>query len=259
MAACSAGAKTSQEEEKSDDLPSTLADIKSIKLTYFGLPGRGEGCRLLAFMGGLHDKKDFKWEDERTGGQAWKDVKMASPWTTCPFLTVGYGDKTLRIGQNRAITRYMSRMTGFYPENPSMAAQCDELQCVMEDLLKGVFGKKGKEEREEFWKTGYGKTMMNCLSKAQKENGSEGHMVGKDFTLADVVVFQYLTNFTTGMIDHTTRDLVLKDYPNLEKVLTTMGGHAGVQAFYKAELVKKDCNNYRIVTAERYCGLKQKA
>merc|ERR1711933_445416 len=100
--------------------------LDKCKLTYFGLPGRGEAIRLALFLGNI----DFT--DDRIGFPDWKALKPNTPWGSLPVLTLADGTQ---IAQTRAILRLVGKETALYPtDNHIKAAQIDEIMDAVEDM-----------------------------------------------------------------------------------------------------------------------------
>ena len=101
--------------------------LNGCKLTYFGLPGRGEAIRLALFLG------DIDFNDDRIGFGDWKALKPNTPWGSLPVLTLA--DGTTQIAQTRAILRFVGKETKLYPiEDHVTAAKIDELLDAVEDM-----------------------------------------------------------------------------------------------------------------------------
>lgn len=250
MAACGSNANAAATEEKSDQ--------PNISVVYFQVPGRAEGARLMAAIGGL------TITDTRVTGAEWKTMKPNSPWITCPYMTVG--DKA--IGQCRVVNRLMGQLAGLVPEDPIEAEQCGEIHNVMEDLLSATFKAQGKEAREKLYSEGIGMTYLKCLEDFCTKNGTaEGYMMGNKTTYADVTLFQYLGNLTCGMVDHITMDVMFgadrKKCPKVFAVMMKVGSLQAVKDFYIKEIaaltkkadIAKGPGKYRYNAAVYYCGL----
>ena len=98
---------------------------KSVKLFYFDFHGgRGETARLALSIGGV------PFGDERVKGADWPPLKPSTPFGELPVLEVD----GQRISQSNAINRYAGQTTGFYPDHPAQAPQCDEVCCAVEAL-----------------------------------------------------------------------------------------------------------------------------
>lgn len=92
--------------------------LHNCKLSYFGIPGRGETIRLALSIGNV------KYIDERVPFQDWPKLKSKTPWGSLPILTLQDGKTT--IAQQRAILRLVGKETGLYPtENNIEAAKVD--------------------------------------------------------------------------------------------------------------------------------------
>lgn len=101
-----------------DELNAKTAPPSSIKLTYFGLPGRAEMSRLTLTYANI------PFEDNRIEGKDWGVLKPSiQPWGQLPILEV---DGTT-ISQSCAILRYCGRIAGLIPNDPIKEARSNEL------------------------------------------------------------------------------------------------------------------------------------
>merc|ERR1719436_1865644 len=83
-----------------------------------------------------YGKIDF--EDERVQFSAWRVMKEGTVWGSMPFLTVNAGGGKQVITQSRSLNRYVAKLVGLYPEDADLAAHCDAIQDVVEDIASNI-------------------------------------------------------------------------------------------------------------------------
>jgi hypothetical protein len=104
---------------------SAAAALAGCKLTYFGLPGRGEAIRLALKIGNIQHT------DCRIEFAEWGALKSTTPWGALPILELADGTK---MAQQRAILRFVGKCVGVYPADALAAAKCDEIMDVIDDI-----------------------------------------------------------------------------------------------------------------------------
>lgn len=98
----------------------------TMKLYYFGMPGRAEAARIML------STKDRAFSDVEFTGEEWgAKYKAMSPNGMAPFLELD--DGTL-LTQTSAINRYVARLTSYYPDDILAGARTDELVMNMDDV-----------------------------------------------------------------------------------------------------------------------------
>jgi glutathione S-transferase len=113
--------------------------MNKLKLTYFDFPGgRAEPARLAMHIGGV------PFEDYRFAPSDFSEVRKTTPLNQVPTLHVN----DVQITQSDAITRYVGKLSGLYPEDNFQALLCDEVMGALEDInvkLGATFGKTGDD------------------------------------------------------------------------------------------------------------------
>jgi len=111
------------------EFPEVNTDTK-LKLIYFDLPGKGEGIRLAAAVGGVN------MEDCRITRDEFMAMKQSGelPYGQVPALKVG----KITIAQSAAIIRLIGKLGGSYPTNPVHAAVVDSIVAQENDMFTGV-------------------------------------------------------------------------------------------------------------------------
>jgi glutathione S-transferase len=191
------------------------------KLTYFDFSGsRGDECRLALFAAGV----DF--EDHRITAEEWKSLKASAPYGGLPLLEVP-GKAVL--AQSNAILGYVGRQHGLHPDDPWEAARHDAILEAVEEL-RGALSPSGKlsdpaekkRAREEF-ANGYLQSWG-----AHLERQIQGPFVaGKKLHVADIKLFQIVSAFKKGILDHIPSD-VFRAFPKLEGVHDAVAQHPKV-------------------------------
>jgi len=215
----------------SSDTDSVLAGSR---LTYFGIPGRGEAIRLALAIGVV------EFEDARVPFPAWGKVKPTTPWGTVPVLELADGSQ---LGQARSILRFVGKHTGLYPTEPLAAQRVDELMDALEDLgatVTSIGQELPKEELEaaRLAAVSEGGAVYNSLAKIEAfvgAHGDGGHAVGAEMTIASILTFTSLGRLVGGVyfgIPSTACD----PFPNLQAVRRTVGAHPAVVQWYDARI-----------------------
>eukprot|EP01061_Rhynchopus_euleeides_P018379 TRINITY_DN303_c0_g1_i1.p2 TRINITY_DN303_c0_g1~~TRINITY_DN303_c0_g1_i1.p2 ORF type:complete len:232 (+),score=116.51 TRINITY_DN303_c0_g1_i1:58-696(+) len=209
----------------------------TLKVVYFGLPGKAEPIRLCAAIGGL------ELEDQHVDRESWGALKPSVAPAQLPLL---YVDGKLH-GQSVAQARYVAKLAGLYPSDPLEALRVDELV----DYTQEVFGPLGKsfglqgEEQLKFRgaMVAEGGDMHKWISFLDTQLEGKKYAAGDSLTLADVVIFTTLQPLRTGWLDGVPKDcldgfknvLAHRDLvANHEKVKAYYANAQGVHAIYKA-------------------------
>merc|ERR1740117_1897300 len=111
--------------------PSVAPTAGRPKLTYFNVPGRVAGLRILMFA--IYGKDG--WEDERVAFADWPELKPSMPMGYMPLLTLPNGSQ---VHQADSMMRWAGRKAGLYPSDADTALFVDEMiSTVYECLSKG--------------------------------------------------------------------------------------------------------------------------
>eukprot|EP00754_Rhynchopus_humris_P032691 Rhum_TRINITY_DN15424_c1_g1::Rhum_TRINITY_DN15424_c1_g1_i5::g.156256::m.156256/K04097/HPGDS; prostaglandin-H2 D-isomerase / glutathione transferase len=101
----------------------------ALKVTYFGLPGKAEGLRLAAAIGGLD------LEDVQVGFPEWgAGLKAKVAPQQLPLLEVD----GVTYGQSAAQQRYLATLGGLYPSDPLEALRVDEIVDYVDDFFQPI-------------------------------------------------------------------------------------------------------------------------
>ena len=207
------------------------------KLTYFGIPGRGEAVRLALTIGGV------EFEDERVPFQAWGKVKPTTPWGTVPVLELADGSQ---LAQARSILRFVGKATGLYPSEPLLAQRVDELMDALEDLDAAITSAgrglpKEEQEAARLAAVSEGGAVYSLLAKIDafiKAHGSGGYAVGAGMSIASILTFVTLGRVVGGVF-FGVPPTVCDPFPNIQAVRRTVGSDPAVVAWYDARVVQQ--------------------
>ena len=189
----------------------------TLKLTYFNIRGLAETARILFAIGG-EEYEDFRYpleiidmsKYEMNKEEFEKDKaegKLVHSLNKLPFLTVdGYvcgsdeeqpADTSVIISQSKAIERFLAKRFNLMGENNVQFAMIDSIcECVRDfkDMYQKVRALTG-EEREKGMNEWFTVTLVDKLKLLENIIGSDGYAVGGKLSLADVVLFTFITQF----------------------------------------------------------------
>lgn len=208
--------------------------LANSKLTYFGIPGRGETIRLALSIGGV------PFEDERIAFSDWGTVKPKTPWGSLPMITLSDGRV---VAQQRALLRMVGAETGLYPKDDSYkAALIDSLLDFIEDtnIKVNALGQGlPKEEKEAARLAGVSKdgAVHNMMLKIESfigENGNNGYSVGDSLSIADLAVFCSVGGAASGFFDGIPPNAFdVPEFSNISAVRKSVRTQESVQKWYE--------------------------
>ena len=184
--------------------------MPSYKLTYFDIDGgRAEPVRIALHAAGV------EFEDNRLSFPEFGEMRKDTRFNSVPVLEL---DGTA-VTQSNAISRYVGKMAGLYPDDDMQALYCDEVLDALEDILHYIvptFGLKGDELREarEKLANGWLSTYVRGLDELLARGGGE-YFAGGALTMADLKAFVELRWLRSGNLDHIPADLVDRLAPGL--------------------------------------------
>lgn len=201
--------------------------MDQLKITYFDVDGgRAEPARLALRIGGV------AFEDHRFAFGEFAEVRKTTPLSQVPTLLVN----GVQVTQSNAITRYVGRLTGLYPEDAFQALLCDEIMDGVEDAsikLGATFGLSGdalKEARTELVKGAFTKYLR--WLQVQLENHGGEYFAANRLTVADLKVFVFVRGLNSGHLDHVPTDLVETVAPKLSAHLQRIAAVPAIAQFY---------------------------
>ncbi len=201
--------------------------MDKLKLTYFDFPGgRAEPARLALHIGGV------KFEDYRFAASDFPEVRKTTPLNQVPTLHIN----ELQITQSDAITRYVGKLTGLYPEDPLQALLCDEVMSALEDLnikLVATFGLKGDDLKNarDALVAGPLPQYLRWLQNQLESHGGE-YFADNRLTIADLKVFVVMRGLSSGMLDHIPANLLDTVAPKLRAHMQRIGNIPAIAQYY---------------------------
>ena len=184
--------------------------MDQLKITYFDVDGgRAEPARLALLIGGI------AFEDHRFAFSEFAEVRKTTPLSQVPTLQVN----GVQVTQSGAITRYVGKVSGLYPEDAFQALLCDEIIDGVEDVsikLGATFGLAGddlKNARTELVNGAFPK-YLRWLHNQLESHGGE-YFAASRLTIADLKVFVFIRGLNSGHLDHVPTNLVETVAPKL--------------------------------------------
>ena len=184
--------------------------MTTYKLTYFDLDGgRAEPIRIAFHAAGI----DF--EDDRISFPEFQEMRKNTRFHCVPVLEIDGAQVT----QSNALSRYVGKMAGLYPDDDLQALYCDEALGVIEDVshkIVGTFGLEGealrvaREQLVDSWLSVYLRGLAELLARGGGEYFADSRL-----TVADLKVLGLTRWLCSGMLDHVPTDLVQDQAPTL--------------------------------------------
>lgn len=199
-----------------------------MKLTYFDINGgRSEPTRIAMSIGGI------AFEDHRISFPEFGEMRSSLPLNAVPVLEVG----GVLYTQSNAMTRYVGRQAGLYPDDPWQAFLVDEIMEVLEDMTHFIvqtFGLEGDELKAARAKL-VDERLTKCLKLLDARLAAAGgaYFADNKLTIADLKVFVWVRALNSGNLDHVPTDLVEKIAPSLNEHMDRVGSDAGVAAYHE--------------------------
>lgn len=210
--------------------------LDGCKLTYFGIPGRGEATRLALAIGG------FDFEDHRIQFEEWPALKKKTPWGSLPLLTLSDGTE---LAQQRAILRMVGKEAGLYPtqkDHTVQAALIDSLMDACEDIgqktnAQGQGLEQAEKEAARAKAVAKGGVVYEILQRVEAfaaQHGSKtGYAVGNSLTIADLYVYASCGSLVSGLYDGVPADAIDQgDFPRLTAIRKSVRAHPAVKKYY---------------------------
>lgn len=203
--------------------------MPNYKLTYFDFNGgRGEPIRVALHAAGI------EFEDNRISFPEFSEMRRSARFNSVPVLEMDGAQVT----QSNAISRYVGKLAGLYPEDSLQALYCDEVLGAVEDLnhyvvrtfgLEGEELKQAREQLADGWLSTYLKGFSDLLAR-----GGGEFFAGGQLTVADLKVLVQVSSVTSGNLDHIPADLVQRLAPSLIEHQERVTNHPIVAAYYES-------------------------
>lgn len=200
----------------------------NLKLTYFGLPGRGEAIRLILSIGGV------PFENEIVSFTEWPKLKPTLPYMSLPVLTVN--DQVL--SQSSALARYAGALAGLYPSNDHVAAlRVDDFFAYSQetaDTYLASFKEQDPTKKAALLKYVADNELPLRLTtlEARLESFSQGPFVlGDKVSIADVYLYTQLRWLKSGFFASIDSSVV-EGFPRITSLYEAVDNLPQVQAWY---------------------------
>jgi len=203
--------------------------MPNYKVTYFDFHGgRGEPIRIALHAAGI------SFEDVRWSFQEFGENRTGMRFNAIPTLEID-GEM---ITQSNAISRYVGKMSGLYPDDPMQALYCDEAMGAAEDLNHYVvqtFGLQGDDLKQarEILMNGRLTVFVKGFTELLARGGGQ-YMADKRLTIADLKVLTQIKNFRAGNVDHIPADFIDSLAPELGAYQERIDADPIVNAYYNS-------------------------
>lgn len=204
--------------------------MDKLKLTYFDFPGgRAEPARLALHMGGI------PFEDYRFSIAEFPEIRTTTPLHQVPTLHIN----EVQVTQSDAITRYVGRLAGLYPEDALQALFCDEILSALEDIntkIGATFGMTGdalKTAREALMADELPRYLRWMQSQIESHGGE--YFADSRLTVADLKALVILRWLGCGKLDHIPTDLVATVAPKLAAYVERIGATPAIVQYYEMQ------------------------
>jgi glutathione S-transferase len=201
--------------------------MSKYKLTYFDFDGgRGEPLRIALHAAGI------PFEDERWSFPEFGEQRASLRFNAVPSMHIDGKQFT----QSNAMSRYIGKMAGLYPEDPLQALYCDEVLDALEDLNHYVvqtFGLQGdalKEARQQLM-DGRLTVFLRGLNELLQRGGGIW-FADQKLTIADLKMYVQMKSLRSGNLDHIPADFADDLAPELAQHFERTENEAIVRAYY---------------------------
>lgn len=201
--------------------------MTTYKLTYFDFDGgRGEPIRIAFHAAGI------EFEDHRLSFAEFGEARKNLRFGCVPVLEIDGAVVT----QSNALSRYIGKMAGLYPEDDLQALYCDEVLGALEDLshyIVQTFGLEGEALKKARQKLVDGRlsVFLRGLGELLARGGGE-YFAGNRMTVADLKAFVQTRALRSGNLDHVPTDLVQRLAPTLVEHQARVEADPRVVAYY---------------------------
>jgi glutathione S-transferase len=201
--------------------------MTSYRLTYFDFDGgRGEPIRIALHAAGI------AFEDNRLTFAQFSEMRASTRFNSLPVLEIDGAAVTQCV----AISRYIGKLGGLYPDDDMQALYCDETLEALEDLshhIGSTFGLKGDELRKAREKLveGWLPVFLRGLGELLTRGGGK-YFADNRLTVADLKALMQTRWLRSGNLDHVPVDLVERLAPGLVEHQQRVESDPRVVAWY---------------------------
>ncbi|MFK7853534.1 MAG: glutathione S-transferase family protein [Granulosicoccus sp.] len=184
--------------------------MTNYRLTYFDFDGgRAEPIRIAMHAAGI------AFEDVRWSFSDFGENRQSLPFRAVPVLEIDGQVFT----QSLAISRFIGKRAGLYPDDELQALYCDEVLGGLEDLnhyIVQTFGLKGDAQKQARQELVNGRLTVFVAGLADLlERGGGQYFSNRQLTIADLFMFVQTKQLTSGILDHIPADIVHQLAPSL--------------------------------------------
>ena len=201
--------------------------MPSYKLTYFDIDGgRAEPIRIAFHAAGI------AFEDKRISFAEFGEMRSTTRFNAVPVLEIDGAQVT----QSNALSRYIGKMAGLYPDDALQALYCDEVLGALEDLSNHIgrtFGLPAEElqRAREKLVDGWMSTFLRGLNQLLIRGGGE-YFANNQMTIADLRAFVQTRSLCSGILDYVPTDIVQRVAPELFQHMERIKADRRVVAYY---------------------------
>jgi len=212
--------------QNADPRPAGSA-FPTLRLWYLDHPfWRAECVRMSLHIAGV------PFEDKRVG---YNELYRSGMLTFGTFPALEVNGRS--IAQTHAMAAYVGKLTGFYPEDPWLAAKVDEVFGGLTDatdLITSTMGirdpnRKVQTRMQMTQPDGRLTMLLNGLESLLQQNGSNGLVAGDKITVADFALWRAVGWISSGCLDGIALDYIPSNFPNLAKLYSLIDSQKGVQ------------------------------
>jgi len=203
--------------------------MSTLKLTYFDFSGgRAEPARLAMHLGGI------PFEDHRFAFSDFPEIRKATPLNQVPVLEID----GVKVTQSDAITRYVGKLAGLYPEDDMQALLCDEAMGALEDLTIKIAATFGLDEaalkaaREALVVDAIPRYLLWLQGQLEAHGGQ--FLADKRLTIADLKALAVLGWLGSGKLDHIPATVVETVSPGLKAYADRIASTPAIADYYAA-------------------------
>jgi glutathione S-transferase len=201
--------------------------MSKYKLTYFDFDGgRAEPIRIAFHTAGI------EFEDNRISFPEFGEMRSSTRFNSVPVLEID----GIQVTQSNALSRYVGKMAGLYPNDDLQSLYCDEVLGALEDLIHYIvqtFGLQGEElqlAREKLidgWLSIYLRGLGDLLVR-----GGGEYFADHQLTVADLKTFVQTRSLQAGNLDYIPTDIVKRVAPGLVEHEQRISADPRVVAYY---------------------------
>ncbi|KAF9897845.1 hypothetical protein BX616_004888 [Lobosporangium transversale] len=219
-------------ETPSSELSEIMTSADSYCLKYFPIEGLGQTSRDILAAGGA------KWEN--LFPENWATEKDQTPFGCMPLLYINKNGKEVVISESAAIDFYLAKQFGMLGSNQYeealIGAFYTSTSSVMITFVSQVTWNQSEAKKAslETFKERSFKYWVKAHERHLIDNGSNGHYVGNELTLADIRTTAFFNHLSHQPEGPELMEIV-KAAPALWKVMETVNNHPKLAKYRASE------------------------